>query len=144
MYALRDYLGEEAVNGALRAFLAEWRFRGPPYPTSLDLMRHLRAAAPDSLKPVVEDLFSHVTLWENRAVTATARPSGSRGWEVTLTLKAKKLRADSLGNETPLPVRDWIDVGVYAGDSLVYLAHRRFDRNRQTFRLMVPLQPDSA
>ncbi|MFL5382276.1 MAG: ABC transporter permease/M1 family aminopeptidase, partial [Longimicrobiaceae bacterium] len=118
MYALRDYIGEQAVNGALRAFLAEWRFRGPPYPTSLDLMRHLRAAAPDSLKPVVEDLFSHVTLWENRVVTARSRPAGAGRWEVTLEVEAKKLRADSLGNETELPVRDWIDVGVYAADSL--------------------------
>jgi len=144
MYALRDYLGEEAVNGALRAFLAEWRFRGPPYPTSLDLMRHLRAAAPDSLKPVVEDLFSRVTLWENRAVSARARAVPGAGWEVTLTVEAKKLRADSLGNETELPVRDWIDVGVYAGDSLVYHARQRFAANRRTFRVMVPLRPDSA
>ena len=144
MYALRDYLGEEAVNGALRGFLAEWRFRGPPYPTSLDLMRHLRAAAPDSLKPVVEDLFSHVTLWENKAVTATARAAPGRGWQVTLSVQAKKLRADSLGNETPLPVRDWIDIGIYSGDSLVYLARRRFTGTRQTFRVMIPQQPDSA
>ncbi|HKP74020.1 MAG TPA: M1 family aminopeptidase, partial [Longimicrobiaceae bacterium] len=145
MYALRDYLGEEAVNGALRSFLAEWRFRGPPYPTSLDLMRHLRAAAPDSLKPVVEDLFSHVTLWENKAVTATSRRAADgRGWDVTLTVEAKKLRADSLGNETQLPVRDWLDVGVYAGDSLVYLARQHFTRPRQTFRVRVPLRPDSA
>jgi ABC-type transport system involved in multi-copper enzyme maturation permease subunit len=144
MYALRDYLGEEAVNGALRAFLAEWRFRGPPYPTSLDLMRHLRAAAPDSLKPVVEDLFSHVTLWENRAVSARTRHLPGGRWEVTLTVEAKKLRADSLGNETPLPVRDWLDVGVYAGDSLVYLARQRFDASRRTFRLTVAQHPDSA
>jgi ABC-2 type transport system permease protein len=144
MYALRDYLGEEAVNGALRAFLAEWRFRGPPYPTSMDLMRHLRAAAPDSLKPVVEDLFSRVTLWENRAVSARARAVPGKAWEVTLTVEAKKLRADSLGNETRLPVRDWIDVGIYAGDSLVYLARRRFTANRLTVRATVPLRPDSA
>ncbi|SOD02321.1 hypothetical protein SAMN05216486_1037 [bacterium JGI 053] len=144
MYALRDYLGEEAVNGALRAFLAEWRFRGPPYPTSLDLMRHLRAAAPDSLKPVVEDLFSHVTLWENRAVSARSRALPGKRWEVTLTVDAKKLRADSLGNETVLPVRDWIDVGVYAGDSLVYFARQRFNASRRVFRVTVAQRPDSA
>lgn len=144
MYALRDYIGEEAVNGALRAFLAEWRFRGPPYPTSLDLMRHLRAAAPDSLKPVVEDLFSRVTLWENHALSARARAVGGDRWEVTLTVEAKKLRADSLGNETEHRVADWIDVGVYAGDSLVYLARQPFTTSRRTFRIPVAQRPDSA
>ncbi|MFL5384974.1 MAG: hypothetical protein ACJ8GN_20840, partial [Longimicrobiaceae bacterium] len=51
---------------------------------------------------------------------------------------------DSLGNETELPVRDWIDVGVYAADSLVYHARQRFDANRRTFRVTVPQRPDSA
>jgi len=59
-------------------------------------------------------------------------------------VEAKKLRADSLGNESVLPVRDWIDVGVYAGDSLVYLARQRFDETRRTFRVTVAQQPDSA
>jgi aminopeptidase N len=36
-YALRDYIGEEPMNTALRAFLAKWALKGPPYPTARDL-----------------------------------------------------------------------------------------------------------
>jgi ABC-2 type transport system permease protein len=68
MYALRDYVGEEAVNGALRAFLAEVRDAAGPYPTSRDLLDHLYAATPDSLHGLVVDLFETVTLWDLRAV----------------------------------------------------------------------------
>lgn len=153
MYALRDYIGEKAVNDALRAFLREWRFRGPPYPTSIDLVRHLSDAAPDSLKPVVDDLFRRVVLWENRAVTAryttvdvpdTADDDDDERYDVTLTVEAKKVLADSLGNETQLPVNDWVDVGVYSGDSLVYLRKQHLTRTRQTFRITVDSPPDSA
>jgi hypothetical protein len=34
MYTLRDHLGEQAVNGVLRRFVAQHRGGGPPYPTA--------------------------------------------------------------------------------------------------------------
>ncbi len=37
MYALQDYIGEDKVNQAIREFLKQYAFKGPPYPTSLDL-----------------------------------------------------------------------------------------------------------
>ncbi|MGO9707953.1 MAG: M1 family aminopeptidase, partial [Polyangiaceae bacterium] len=38
MYALQDYIGEDTVNGALRAFLNKYKFQGPPYPNALALI----------------------------------------------------------------------------------------------------------
>jgi ABC-2 type transport system permease protein len=146
MYALRDYVGEQAVNRALRAFLDEQRLKGPPYPTSLDLLRHLRAAVPDSLRGVVRDLFERVTLWDNRAVSATARPVFGGRWEVELTVRSSKLRADSLGNETRLEEPTWIDVGVFAADSTepVYLRKHRILPGERTVRVTVSQWPQRA
>ena len=42
MYLLKDEIGEEAVNRALQGLLAEFAFKAPPYPTSRDLLRHVR------------------------------------------------------------------------------------------------------
>ncbi|HET7462042.1 MAG TPA: M1 family aminopeptidase [Longimicrobium sp.] len=150
MYAVRDLLGEAAVNRVLRSFLDDWRFRGPPYPTSLDLVNRLRAAAPDSLKPAVDDLFQHVTLWGNRTVTATSRylpsPTDDDGerWETTITVEVKKIRADSLGNETELRANDLVDVGVFSGNRLVASAKYRLRSGRTRVRMMVSERPDSA
>jgi ABC-2 type transport system permease protein len=145
MYALRDYIGEAAVNRALRSFLQEWHFRGPPYPVSYDLIRHLRAETPDSLQYVVTNLFEQTTLWENRTVTARSREiPGRSAYEVTLTVEAKKLLADSLGNEKPLPVNDWVDVGIYSRGRAVYLGKQHLTRSPQTIRIQVDARPDSA
>ncbi len=46
LYTLREHIGAEAVNGALRRFLEKYRGSGPPYPTSLDLYAELRAVTP--------------------------------------------------------------------------------------------------
>lgn len=112
-YALRDYLGEDVLHGALRNFLAKWAFTGPPYPTARDLRAEIAAVTPDSLQYVLTDLFDEITLYEHKADSArTARRSDGQ-FETTLWFAAKKLKADSLGTETAVPEADYVDVGVF-------------------------------
>ena len=116
MYALRDYIGEARMNAAIRGFLNATKMKGPPYPTSLELIDSLRAATPDSLKYLISDLFEHITLYELKADSAVARlgPAGGAKYAIDLYVNAKKLRADSLGAETEQPLNDWIDIGLFA------------------------------
>ncbi len=69
MYTLREHIGEERVNAALRRLPREVPRRGPPYPTSLDLYAELRAVTPDSLQSLLRDLFE-------TSRSGTSRPSG--------------------------------------------------------------------
>jgi hypothetical protein len=112
-YALRDYIGESAMNTALRAFLERWALKGPPYPTARDLLAEFTRVTPDSLKYVLTDLFEKMTFYENKAdsATATKRPDGT--YAVHLVLHSKKLDGDSLGNTRELPIADYVDVGVF-------------------------------
>jgi ABC-type transport system involved in multi-copper enzyme maturation permease subunit len=112
-YALRDLIGEPALHGAIRAYLDEGRFRGPPYATTLDLMRHLRAATPDSLQGVLDDYFDTITIWDVRTDSVTATPLPGGEYRVTVVGTAAKFRADSLGSETPAPLADYVDIGVF-------------------------------
>ncbi len=113
-YAMRDYLGEDRMNAAVRGFLNATKFRGPPYPTSLQLVDSIRAATPDSLKYLISDLFEHITLYELRTDSALVRDTTAGQYAVDLYVNAKKVRADSVGAETPQPMNDWIDIGVFA------------------------------
>ena len=150
LYTLRDLLGEEAVNGALRRYFERYRDTGPPYPTSLDLYAELRAVTPDSLHGLLEDLFETVTLWDVRAERATVEPTGTGEYQVTLTVGAKKMRADSVGNETEVPIDEWVEIGVFAaveGNELgepLYLERHRIRRGEQTIRITVPREPARA
>ncbi len=115
-YALQDLIGEEKLNGALRAFIDKNRYARGPYPTTADLMTYLRAATPDSLHYALHDMFETITLYKNELKTATYAPRPDGRYDVTLTVKAEKVRADSVGNETPTPLGDYVDVGVFAAD----------------------------
>ena len=117
-YALQDYIGEEKLNGAIKAFLAKTRYQTRPYTNTAEFMTYLRKATPDSMQYVLHDMFETITLFENQLdeATYTKRPDGK--YDVRLTIRAAKTRADSLGNETPLPLRDYVDVGIFGLDQV--------------------------
>jgi aminopeptidase N len=152
MYTLRDFIGEERVNAALRRYLEKYRDSGPPYPTSLDLYAELRAATPDSLQYLLKDLFETVTLWGVRAERASVEPTGTGEYRVTLDVVAKKVRADSVGKETEVPMNDLVEVGIFApgegegaklGEPL-YLKRHRIRSGEQTITVIVPREPARA
>lgn len=151
MYALREHIGEAAVNTALRRFLRKHRAGGPPFPTSHDLYGELRAATPDSLRPLLHDLFAEITLWDVRADSARVEPAGTVTFRVTLNVTASKLRADSIGNETPVAMNDLVEIGVFApaagGEARgapLYLRRHRLRAGRQTITVTVPRRPAQA
>jgi len=113
MYRLQDQIGEDAVNRALRQLLHDYAFKGPPYPTSLDLVKDLRAQAPADKQQLITDLFEKITLYEVKASNAVAakRPDGR--WNLSFTVDAKKLYADGQGRETPAPMNETLDVGAF-------------------------------
>ena len=66
------------MNQALEALLAKHAFRGPPYPTSLDLMAELQRVTPPEHRYLLTDLLETITLFENRAVSAQATADRGR------------------------------------------------------------------
>jgi ABC-type transport system involved in multi-copper enzyme maturation permease subunit len=149
MYALKDYIGEDAVNQALADFLDEARYQGPPYPNSLALLEHLKAVTPDSLQYVIEDMFETITLYENRSVDATASEEADGSYLVQINVESSKFRADSLGNESKVDMNDLIDIGVFGEDEngdevTLYLAKHRLVSGEQQVEVRVSGLPVRA
>ena len=146
LYTLREHIGAERVNAALRRFLEKYGGSGPPYPTSLDLYAELRAVTPPAMHYLLTDLFQTITLWsvDTQRAAARRRPDGK--YEVTLDVVAQKLRADNTGVETPTPMNDFIEVGVFTArkDEPIYLTRHRIRSGKQTIRITVPQEPSRA
>ena len=113
MYRLQDEIGEDAVNRALRHLLHDYAFKGPPYPTSLDLVKDLRAEAPADKQQLITDLFEKITLYDIKATKAVSQKRADGRYNVTLTVTAKKLYADGSGKETEAPMNETLDVGAF-------------------------------
>jgi hypothetical protein len=148
LYALSEYVGEERVNRALRSLLAAHGSGAPPRPTTLDLYRELQAVTPDSLRPLLHDLFEVNTFWELVTERVTAKQTAAGTWQVTLDVRARKVVVDSAGVETEVPMDEWVEIGVFApggaGGELTEPLHVRMHRiraGRQTITVTVPGRP---
>src|SRR5262249_41241338 len=149
MYLLRDQIGEETVNRALRSLIHDYAFKGPPYPRSIDLVERLRAAAgPDPYgQALITDLFEKITLYDLKVTTARSskRPDGK--WDLTVQIQARKLYATGKGVETEAPLDSVFDIGVFANDprmranmpqdSVISVERQRMQTGQHTLTMVV-------
>lgn len=115
-YALSDYIGEDTLNAALKSLLDKWKFKGPPYPDTRDMVAELRAKTPPELQYLVTDMFERITLYDNKVESATVTETPDHKWKVHMVVASKKLYADGDGKETPAPLHDLVEVGVMTGE----------------------------
>ncbi len=113
MYRLQDAIGEDAVNRALRHLLHDFAFKGPPYPTSADLVKDIRAEAPADKQGLITDLFEKITLYDVKAVKAVATKRADGQYNLVLTVRARKVYADGQGHETQAPMNELLDVAAF-------------------------------
>jgi aminopeptidase N len=154
MYTLADYIGDDKVNAALKNFLQQYKFANAtngqdvPYPDTRQFVAALREQTPPDMQYLITDMFESIVLYDNKALTATVTPTTDHKYKVTLTVQARKSKADENGNESPMPLNDYIDIGVFTGkkdhEKPLYLKKEKFTQEKQTFEIIVDQPPTRA
>ncbi len=142
MYALQHFIGEDRVNAALKKYVEAVKFKGPPYTNSVELVAALRAETPPDYAYLIDDLFETITLYDNRAVSATMKQNAQGSWDVKVKVKAVKYRADEKGEQTELDFNDLIDVGALddKGEAL-FVEPRRIAKGESEITFTVATKP---
>jgi ABC-2 type transport system permease protein len=151
LYAMKEAIGEEAVNRALRKLIERYAYAPPPYPTSYALVDALREETPPDRRYLLQDLFADITLFANRTLAAAASRRRDGGYDVTLEVEVRKFKADGAGKETEVPVDDWIDLGAFRkpgagakyGDTL-YRQRVHITQRLSTFSFATTELPEKA
>ncbi|HZM70047.1 MAG TPA: M1 family aminopeptidase, partial [Candidatus Cryosericum sp.] len=152
MYALRDLVGAEPLNRALAAYVKAVAFQEPPYTYSKEFLDYVREAVPSDRLSLIDDLFRSITLYENRATSATWVKRGDGRYVVRLEIASAKYHADGSGQENLVALDDWVDVGVF-GDKekdappegkVLLLEKRRLDKPEDVIELVVDQEPRKA
>lgn len=113
-YRLRDEIGEEALNRALKRFLQDKGYQESPFTTSAELLDYIRAEAPPSKHALIADLFEKIVFYDNRVLEASAKKRADGQWDVTMKLHLAKMEADGKGKETPRAYDEPVEIGVFA------------------------------
>jgi ABC-2 type transport system permease protein len=163
MYTLADYVGEDKINLALRNFLMEYRYANAnnqvdaadnsrsaeqPYPDTRMLVDALRVQTPPELQYLIDDGFNRIVLYDNKTISATWKKAADGKYEVTLSVQARKVRADGNGAESPMTMADYIDIGVFNGkkneEKPLYMKREKLTQEHQTFTIIVDKEPTRA
>jgi len=171
LYTLADYIGEDKLDLALHNFLMQYRYANAnnqvdadknagasaapaanyldkPYPDTRMLVDAIRAQTPPELQYLVDDGFNRIVLYDNKALSATSQKTPDGKYKVTLEVQARKVQADGNGVESPMPLADYIDIGVFKGkkdeEQPLYLKKEKLTREHQTFTVVVDQPPTRA
>ena len=100
------------------------------------------------LQYYITDAFESIVLYDNRAVTAAVTQTPDHKYKVTFTVQSRKLKSDGSGNETPMALSDYIDIGVFAGkkdeEKPLDLKKEKITQANQTFEIVVDQMPTRA
>ena len=150
MYALKDAIGEAAVNRALAQFIEAFAFRGAPFPTTGDLIAAFRAEAGDEHQALITDLFERISLYDLKVAEVATSPV-PEGVEVAITIEAKQFEADGEGRESEVPLDVLLDVAIFGAsdeelgdDDLpepLLIEKHRITSGVQTLKFVVPSTP---
>ncbi len=168
LYALSDYIGEKNMNAALQKYIADVAYQQPPYTNSIEFVKYLNAATPDSLKYLIPDMFETITLYENRIKDAKVEELPNGKFKVTIDTESSKYRSDEKGKRIydngngktiytktrsgkedvkSIPLADYIEIGIFAetkdGSKEVplYLEKRKITKIDNRFIIIVDNKP---
>jgi ABC-2 type transport system permease protein len=151
-YRLREEIGEDVLNRALKKFLQDKGYQQPPYTTSVELLDYIRAEAGPEHETLIADLFEKISFYDNRVEAAAAKKRADGKYEVTLDLRAAKLYADGKGKEAAGKIDDWVEVGVFArgpsgkeaDEKVLYLKRHRITSAEPKLTVVVDAEPYEA
>lgn len=115
MYTLKEAMGEEALNRALKRFVADYAFQGAPFPSSEDLLGYIRSEAGPEHQALIRDLFEQITIYD-LAVDEVLVESVDGAFDVSVTVSAKKMYADGKGVESEVSFTEPLQIALFPAE----------------------------
>jgi ABC-2 type transport system permease protein len=152
MYALKDYIGEDVVDRTLARYDREKAFQQPPYTITTEFLDDLRQEADPRWQPLIEDLFTKITVFDNRVTEATAKKRNDGKYDVTMKVHAQKTYSDGQGKVTQGKIDTPIEIGVFgrapdgkeAHEKILLLEKRAITDGDSTITVTVDGEPYEA
>jgi len=139
LYALSDFIGEKKMNDALKNYISKVAYQEAPYTNSIELVNELRAATPDSLQYVINDMFETITLYDNRIEDVTSKKLPNGKYEVKINFEVAKYKANDDGKRVfkdkngktltykkkgekyaieSYPLNDYVEIGIFGEQTI--------------------------
>jgi hypothetical protein len=148
-YRLRDEIGEEALNRALKRFLQDKAYQQAPYTTTKELLAYIREEAPQDKHALITDMFEKIVFYDNRVTEAKAVKRADGQWDVTMKLHLAKIEVDGKGKETPRTYDEAVEIAIFSradgakekDEKVLFIEKRILQGNQPTITITVKDKP---
>ena len=157
LYGLKDLIGEDSLNNALREFKNAYAFKNKgPFAGSNDLFRYVQKHTPDSLQYYLTDTWQKITLYDDKILAVNSvKTTNQNEYKVTVKMDIDKAWIDAKGNDVPvINMNDYIDLGIFGRDTkdktgrtqanLLYLKRYRLKRGAHELTITVKGKPENV
>jgi hypothetical protein len=135
LFAIRDLLGQEAMENAIRSLMRE------PRPTSAGLVRHLKDVADIEQAALIDQWMREIVLYDLRVEAAQASRRADGRYDVTLRIDAGKSRADAQGHEQPIAFEEPIEIAIAGEGKVLDSRKHALRRGMNEIKLTVDSRP---
>lgn len=150
MLALRELLGEEEVNSALRNLLEQHSCEIDPTLTSLDFLEALYQQANPSDTVLINDWLKRKITYDLSIPDATIRERPDGQFEITATIAAQRYAATPAGELQAVGIEEPLQVGLFEelskdlgkGEKPLYLASVCVEEGTQQLTIVTPNRPN--
>ena len=116
MMALRERIGEQNMNKALKGLIAKFKFSETVQPTTLDLVAALKTVALQDDFAFIDDQFNQISIYDLKINDADVKKQEDAEYILTLNVSAKQFRASGEGEESEQAFDDFVEIVLFSGD----------------------------
>lgn len=106
-HTLQHYVGEEKLNSILRSFLEQYKFRTDQYPSTIDLIAHLKKSLPGKFHYIITDMMESILFYANKINAVLKLPKNQLAITFTLSKFDQTLKQELSAQDV------FIEIGQY-------------------------------
>lgn len=138
-WGLRHTVGADVVNGAMKKLIEDYGSKGPPYPTTIQVVDYLKEAVGPEFHQLVSDYWDRITFWDMKYgesdISVSENADGT--FKVSFEINIDKLvtpedggKEVSVSELDDVTLNELVEVGFYTEDPTEALGGGWFAKER--------------
>lgn len=145
LLALKDLIGENKMNEAMRRLLIKYKDEKESKVTSAELLNEFYTVTPEEYHILVDDWFKRIITYDLKIENTEIKTLTTGKYEVTIDILAKRFETKENGEAIAISIDEPIQLGMFSKhpstidnqDSIVYLKPHQINANQMQFKLIV-------
>ncbi|NAS30718.1 hypothetical protein GTQ40_07025 [Flavobacteriaceae bacterium R38] len=148
LLALRDLIGEEKVNTAIKAVINKHKNETDLNATSVEFLEELYRITPLEYHSLIDDWFKRIMTYDLSIESSSFRQLENHKYEVTIKVNTKRFQQQENGDTREIDIDEPIQIGVFTThpsnvkkENILYLKPHRVNENQMEFKIIVDKKP---